>query len=518
MSLIWLAEVTAATTAGSAATTTLRYASGTGYNHPSAPGYYEGRILQPANLSRTMFSSGTTAGAVQVGYGELRLANIDGGLDSLVGYGFAGRPFKLLIGDSAAPYASFVAVLVGTMEQAGFSIDEVTIRLRDKLAVLEARPASPGKYGGTNALPAGVDGTADDIKGNNKPRVWGRVLNITPATVNSSRLIYQVSDSAVSAIPAVYDNGVLLTAGTAYTSQADMEATAPAAANYRAWPAGGMFRLGSSPAGQITADVTEGANRTAGQLLSAMAQGPGGLGAGEVSAADAAALDAAAPDELGLFVTGDESTRSAMEQIANAAGAWFGFDRLGVLRMGRLTAPAGTPAVTLKRLGVGAVAEADSVDILGIERLPSDDVGRGVPAWSVTVRHSRNWTVQSSVAGSVTAARRAFLGDEWRASSSTASAVLLQHPLAPDLTFESLLLSDTAAAAEAARRLALYSVRRDSLRVTVRLDEVLVGAVDLGAVVRVLLPRFGYDLGRLMIVIGMEYDAAGNVADLELWG
>jgi len=521
MTTIYLAEITAATDAAGT-TTVLRYSSGTGYSDPSAAGWYEPRIVQPANLVRSMWSSGTTSGAVEVGYGELVLANIDGGLDALAGYGFDGRSFRLLVGDDRAAYNTFTLVLAGTMEQAVFTIGDVTVRVRDKLALLDQRRASPNLYGGTNSLPAGVDGTADDLRGRPKPKTWGRVLNVSPPNVNTSRLIYQVNDGAVQDVPAVYDNGVSLTKGSDYSSQVDMETNAPSASNYRVWPAGGMFRLGSSPAGQVTADVTQGtttAARTAAQILNAIATGPGGLTGGEVSATDIAVLDTAQSAETGVWVDGDHSAREVMETVAGGVGAWFGFDHAGVLRMGRLAAPSGTPALTLRRFTMAAPADNASADIVDVERIASDDAGRGIPVWRVTVGHSRNWTVQTGgIAGSVTAARRAFVAEQFRTAVASDATVPTKHLLSPTIDRETLLLTQAAADTEAARLLALYSVRRDRLKVRTRLDGALVAAVDLGSVVSLTLNRFGYGSGKLFTVTAIEYDAANNLAELELWG
>jgi hypothetical protein len=475
-----------------------------------------------------MFGAGTTGGPVEVGYGELVLGNVDGALDALADYGFNGRAFALLVGDDAAAYSSFTTVLSGTMDQAVFTMAEVTVRLRDKLQLLDKRQAAPNRFGGTNALPAGVDGTADDIRGKPKPKIYGRVLNVSPPVVNTSRLIYQCNDGAIAAVNAVYDNGISLTAGAVYTSQTDMETNAPAASGYRVWPAGGMFRLGSSPAGQITADVSQGAgvaNRTAGQILQALASGPGGLAGSEVSSADVTALDTAQPAELGLWIDGEQSVREAMTTVAAAVGAWFGFDRTGVLRMGRLSAPAvGTGYLVFRSLTLAQPAGLLSADILDIERVVAEDEGRGIPAYSVTVRHSKNWTVQTSgLAGAVTATRRAFLAEEYRTAVATDSTVLNMHPLAPTLERETLLLTQAAADAEAARLLAVFGVRRDRLKIRSQLGTELVSLADLGSTVRVSIDRFGYDAGKvgagkLMLVTAIEYDAQNNVADLELWG
>jgi hypothetical protein len=48
--------------------------------------------------------------------------------------------------------------------------------------------------------------------------------------------------------------------------------------------------------------------------------------------------------------------------------------------------------------------------------------------------------------------------------------------------------------------------------------QTLLGAsIDLGSVVRVTLPRFGYSAGVLFRVIGMQYDLRRNRVDLTLW-
>lgn len=521
MTTIYLAEVTAAINSAGA-TTVLRYSSGVGYAHPSAPGFYEPRITQPANLTRSMWGTGTTSGSVSVGFGEFSLANIDGALDALADYGFDGRSFVLMIGDDRAAYSSFETVLTGTMETALFSLEEVTLRLRDKLALFDLRPASPNRYGGTNVLPAGLDGTPDDLGGRPKPKVYGTVYNVSPPSVNTSRLVYQVNDGAVQGIPAVYDSGAALTVGATYSSQADMETNSPAASGYRVWLAGGMFRLGSSPAGQVTADVVQGAagsDRTAAQILEALATGPGALPGGDVSSTDITALDVAQNAEIGLWIDDDRSTLSAMETVANAVGVWFGFDRSGQLRMGRLASPSGTPAVTLRSFTLTEPATTSTADIVDVEKLTSEDAGRGIPPYQVTIRYNRNWTQQANgLAGSVADSRRAFLAQAYRTSVATDTATLSKHPLSPTMQRDTLLLGQAAADAEAARLLALYGVRRDRLRVRVRLDGTLVAVVDLGAVVDLILPRFGYATGRHFVVTGMLYDAANDLAELELWG
>jgi hypothetical protein len=519
MGRIYLAEITAYDPA-LPGVVTLRYASGLGYNHPSAPAYYEPRIIEPGQIRRSMFAGGTTLGAVEVGYGELRLANVDGALDALATYGFDGRLLRVLAGDDAGIYSSFASVFVGTMLAPRVTEEEVQILVRDRLFELE-RPLLTATYGGTNVLPAGVDGE-DDIKGRVIPRAYGIVRGTAPVIVNTARNIYQISDGALNLINRVYDNAVQFTNGADYVSQADMEANVPAAGTARRWAAGGMFRLGGASVGQVTADADQGANaaaRTAAQMMKAMALSAG-IPSGDISAADVTALDTANGSECGLWVTDTMTARVAMEIIANSVGAWFGFDRLGVLRMQRLSAPSGTPVATLSRLTPGAVTEADTIDLLDLKLTTGTDADRGIPVHRVTVEYQRCYTVQRDVldnAGAVLPAQRAFFSQEYRTQQAQDLAVKTTYLLSPEITIRTALHGNTPAANEAARQLTLRKVRRDRLTATIRADQT-VATIDLGTLLSVRAPRFGLGAGKLFTVIGIEMRLAANEMVLELWG
>lgn len=532
MTLAYLAEL-GATVDAAGSFAWLRFSSGTGYAHPSAPGYYAPRILQPANFRRDLFAEGKIGGASRPGFGELVLINVDGGLDPLIGYGFAGLPFVLKLGDEGQPYDSFVTVLAGTLEQPSFSWTDVRLRVRDRQALFD-QPLQTNRYGGSNSLPNGLDGVAGDLAGRPKPLVFGKVRNIAPPCVNTARLIFQVNDGAVASIDQVYDRGLALTAGSVYTSQADMETNAPAAGYFRAWLAGGYVRLGSSPAGTVTADVTEGASsadRAAGAIVDRIVTGPGGLSAGDLVTADFTALAAAVPATVGLWVGDDQTIARSLDLLADTIGGWWGFDRFGQFRLQRIVGPAATPALTFRNFARAAAAGLTDADIVTIDRVPTNDPGRGVPSWRLTLGFARNWTVQASdLAGAVAADRREWLKAACRFVAVEDATVQNRYPTSPEIWFgpsgdgrtamgeASLFDDETDATTEAARRFALFSVRRDRLKLKVRLEPDLIGALDLGSTVAVDLPRFGFAGGAHFIVTGMEYDAAGRLCDLELWG
>lgn len=520
MSTIYLAHVTVYDPA-IAATKVLYFCTGNGFvtgtdaaKRPAgipAHTYYEPRIKQPASMRRDCFSRGATGGASDIGYGEMLLVNKDGALDGFLDYGLDGRSIEILIGQMS-PWQNpvFTTIIKGTMEQPRVSWDTVSIRLRDRQAELD-KPVQATKYAGSNSLPNGLEGVAGDIKGQPKPRLYGKAFYFAPPCVNTSRLIYQVNDGAVQSVDAVYDRGAALAAGAVYTSQSDMETNAPSAGQYRAWPGGGYFRLGSSPAGQVTADATQGAaasNRTAAQVIYAVATGPGGIAGGDVVAADIAALDAANSAEVGIYIGEESTVRAALDEIANSVGAWWGFDRLGQFRAQRLELPSGTPVATISE-----------VEIIKIDRIATTDQGAGVPSWRVVLNHKKFYAAQESdIAGVVTDARRAEIRNVWRSTVAEDAAVKTAHPLAPQLDFYTLLIDSTAAGTESSRRLTLYKTRRDRFAVRVALDAALAAAIDLGTVVRAVHTRFGLAAGKDFRVLGLQPDARTNMLDLSLWG
>ncbi|CAG2129111.1 hypothetical protein [Cupriavidus numazuensis] len=455
--------------------------------------YFEPRLDEVPRLSRTLFDQATTYGASRSTAGEILLDNVDGGLDLLLtDYAFDGRAFVVRVGDRAAAVSTWPVVMSGVLDDVRCDGGELSLVVRDRLAVLgKVLPRS--KYAGNNVLPDGLEGTKDDLKDGYKPRVYGSVLNVLAKCVNTSKLVYQVSDQAC-AVSAVYDNGVALALGADYTSSADLLANAPAASTVRRW--GGLFRLGSTPAGQVTADAATAETRT-GALLQAVAL-DAGIPSGDIVAADVTALNAANAAPVGVWVDGEASGQSVMDALANAIGAWYGFDRLNRLRMGRLTAPSGTPTTLY----------ADSDMALSVR-------SAGVPIWRAVVRYARNYTVQDQPAGSVSAARRAFLAQDQRQAASERTAVQTAWPSSDEVSFDAALVAEADATAEASRRADLYSVRR--MLVDIEIPRTELGALDLGSVVTIQTTRYGLS-GRLLCVIGLDAGADRGTAKLTLWG
>lgn len=457
------------------------------------------------SINRELFSGDRTYGSSRVGFGEILLVNTDGHLDDLLNFSFSNRPITVKTGDLEDPFSTLQTVLKATMSQVELSRTRVSIGIKDRQYELDQQHQTV-VFAGNNVLPNGLEGLAD-LEGKPKPYLLGRVFNIAPPLVNTSRLIYQVNDGAINSLPAVYDGGFALTAGANYSSQADMEANAPAVGQYRVWLAGGYFRLGSSPVFEITCDAVAGSNtaaRTTAQTLRNLALYRG-IASGDINAADVTALDAASPAEVGIWFADERTTLQAMDEVSASAGAFFGFDRLGQLRLGQFGAPSGMP-----------VAEINQINGFDLDKVSNAD---GQPTYRVTVNYAKFETVQTtSLAGAVTDDRRAQLAKEYRSFVAEDTGVQIQYLAAGEQLRDTLLTDASAAQVEANRLLNIYKVRRDVFKVTVRLTAATLLSIDLNAVVTLRWNRFGLDDGRLMRVIGGDFDYARNRATFTLWG
>jgi hypothetical protein len=473
--IIYLVEATAYT---GSTEETFRFCTGVGYTttptDTPANMHYEPRVEHPGLYRQDMFSPGATSGSSTGGYGEIVLINTDGGLDSFVDYGFDGRRCVVKQGYAGNALSEFVTVITGTVEQCEVSWNRVTLRLKDRTVELQV-PFQSTFYTGANLLPAGIEGTSE-LRDKPKPRLFGKCNNVSPVMVNTSKLIYQVADNALASITAVYDNGVMLTAGaTAYTDQADMEANAPNAGEYRVWLAGGCFRLGSSPAGTITVDAVQGAtaaNCTAGQIIKQIVLEK--LGADQIVEQSIINLDKQAPYVVGYY-TGPNSVdvTAILDSLCASVGAWWGFDNSGLFWSNQLTQPdANQSLMTLTE-----------DEILSLDRTATADSSKGVPSYKINIDFSKNWTVQTSgLAGSISqnqllfekddgqqlsTDRRNLLGMEYIRTSATDTSVQIKHLLSPEINVQTTIDTLNDANTEAARLLSLRKVRRDRLNVKV---------------------------------------------------
>lgn len=508
-----------------AATVTLAFAT---YGFTTTPAdtpantHFEPRAIEAGTFSQFLVDALTTDGRSRVGTGAVVLANADGGLDALRGYGMYGRSLTIRRGRVGDPYPSgWTTLLTGTVEQAEFSLTQVRLRIRDRQAEVAHAAYQSTKFAGDNALPSGVEGVADDLKGKPKPILRGKARNIAPPCVNTSKLTYQVSHRQINSVDAVYVGGLALSAGTAHASLADLQAATVTAGQYDTYLGSGSdgayFRLGTAPDNLVTCDATQGANaaaRTAAQVAKQILL-DAGVASGDISAASVTALDTANSAVLGYW-TGTEERKvgEALDAVLGSVGGYWAVTADGTFAFGRLEAPAGTPAMTVTS------AELLESGAEAVERLAGRAEDRGLPAWRINLRYQKNYTVQAGadVVAAVSQARRALLAEEWRTATADDAAVKTTHLLAPEKEAFSLIDAEADAQDEADRLLALYSEKRDFLRVRLPPDNAEALALELGDVVELDYARFDWGGGKPFVVTGLIYEFRLNQMTVELWG
>ena len=466
-------------------------------------------IKDPGSIASTVFGDGQVIGATKLEVGEIVLSNADGRYDGWLDYGFDGRPVVIREGNPGAAYpGGFAVSFVGVTVNISADRNQLRIRVKDRQHLFE-KAVLTTVYAGNNTLPNGVEGNANDIKGKVKPRVYGQVFNIRPPCVNTSKLTYQVSDGPVNSFDAVYDKALALTPGADYADLATLEAATPSGGTFITCKALGLFRLGGAPAGQVTADVTQGAssaNRTVAQVLKSLALAAG-ISSGDIDSAAVTALDTLNSATVGIYLDDETTFLEAMDRVAKSLSVFYGFDSVGKFTMAQWLAPAGTSLLTIGEFYAGR----------STERRPLKDVN--VPVWKVAVSHSKNYTVQTSdVAGAVTQARRGVVGTPNVTETATDASVRTQFIQATALEVDSALVSSAAAAAEASRLLALHKVRRDAFEVPLPLQAVSQAGLVLGACVTLQISRFGLSGGKLMRILGIRRELAKNRAILTVWG
>lgn len=457
--------------------------------------YFENRMLQPALIKVSPDDGGTFKIFSTPSIGEIQLINKDGGLNYLMDYALDNGSISLsLVVDNGTKND----YLTGKIESMRFSGDAVYLTVRSMSEVLTRNHVN-NKFLGNNALPNGVEGVADDIKGNVKPRVFGSVLNATPVLVNTSKLIYQFSDRATATISAIYDKGVALTLHQSYTwanFASFMAHTSIASGRYII--CAGYVKLGTTPAGTVTGDCADSLT-LAGDVFEA------------ILAEESLTLNATSKTTLnaigavGIYVTGETTTTQLLNQIAQSCGAYWYF--LQNVVYAKLLALATTSTLSLTN------SELITIDII------NTGLGEnGLPVESISFNYDHIETVQkeTDLAGAVTVARKAVLSNQYRSKFINDAAVKTRHPLAPAIKIDSCLRLEANATTVATTLLNLSKVRVDTVNITAVVDEI--PSLQLGDGVMVFSDKLSYDYGKLLTIIGFQIDAKRKEIVLECIG
>lgn len=221
-------------------------------------------------------------------------------------------------------------------------------------------------------------------------------------------------------------------------------------------------------------------------------------------------LDSIAPYECGFFLDTTEAiAANVLDQIANSVGAYWGDDRNGLFRIEQIGDPATETAVA-------TVRDYDMTEPL--ERLRTQDRGRGIPFWRVALQYARRYTTLSSdFDASVSDAERLRLSTPFDVESYEDAGVRLVHLLSQELIVDTLLQDATDAITEATRQWDLRSVKRDRYQFAVKIDSATV-EWDVGDVIRVEHPRFGLSSGKNFWIIGLQLNPRPQTITVTIWG
>jgi hypothetical protein len=472
-----------------------RYSTGAGFVDADSF-YYDPRIIQPGLLRTEIRIDGIFGGRASVSIGEIVLANADGGLDSLHGVAFDGRSVTIAMMDDATglPEGQSIFAKIKTVR---FDWKTVSVVIQDPAAQLAASPLHAFRYAGNNVLPNGTEGTAADVQDLVKPILFGNKTNLPAVLVNTSKLIYQVAHDLSNAlsVTGVYVGGAALTnAGAASPNIND--AAAPAAGTFIT-DTNGRFRLGSTPTLRVTCNAQQ--TMGLGTIIQRIAENGSGLSfvdSGSVSAANTAYPSSVSPF---FFSNAEKTVGEALDEVCSGYGYVWTMAS-GVFSFAKFTAPSGSPVLSL-----------DADNIIDIDIADSGDV----PIKRVTCRYDKNLAVmeRNELAGSLSEASiQAFGLDYKKQSASTTST----HLTAGEYVFEANTGAGGTALDLANERLSLQSVDRLVLRVTCNMQSIF--TPPLLAVVKVTLPRFGMQAGKLFRTIAVEHDWRRNQLELTLWG
>ena len=489
----------------------LRY-SDAGYVSP--PGgafgsmYWEGRVSQALRLTRTLPVTPEEGRQVLVEVAGMDIAAGDGGLDGIIqNYSIDGRRVCVKFGMRGYAYEEFKPIFTGRAAASWrSSFDMVSVTCRDESYRLNVT-LQQGFYDGTG----GIGGTTE-LSGKPRPLTFGICRNVSPVLIDPTNLIYQFHARTASDVDAVYDRRAALIDDGDVANYAALTAAVISTGHFKTCLALGLFRLGSTPSGVVTADVKGDAEggyiNTTGAIIARLIDGFVGLGPSEYDGAAFAALDVATPGFVGWYQSAEiVSAADVVSQLAHGIGAWWGGTTSGVITAGRLEPPDGSNiAIYLESWDIDGVALVDAPP------------GTSPPRFRQRVAYARNWTVQrgEDLAGTVSAADRQLVAEPYSIAGTVSAAAQADFLLAQDPpVLESFFDSEADAQAEADRLIDLLAQQRMTVRVMIGYRGHL---TQIGAMASIQHPRINGGARWSGRVIQQTPDADRRRATFTLWG
>lgn len=464
--------------------------------------------LQPPSVTRELPLGPQGSRRVNQAIGQLTLAAAAADLDAEVNAaGIDGRDIAIKFGGPGWPLADFGTIFAGAGNAFWRDRNLIRVRIRDNSYKL-ARVLQTGFYGGSG----GYDGDAN-LSGLPRPLAFGQCFNLPALLVDDANQIYQVHMRTIESIDAVFAGAAAITDSTDdYADYSSLAGASVAGGEYATCLALGLFRLGSAPTGQVTADIHGDASggyvETSAEIAQRLLQDFAGVPTGEIDTAAFAAFAAAEAGAVGLWLGAEAiDVDAAMDRIAAGVFGWWGCGRDGLYTMGALRGP--LPGET-------DFALVDGIDVLDITPLePAADTWP--PPWRIGVGYQKVEAVQSGdgLSGSATTARRQLVAQQYRYAMAADAGIPGRYRQAQNWSELPAAFADASAAqAKAAALLAAFGSgqRLFDVRVSARRAYLL----DLAQGGTITAPDYGLQ-AKAARIVGIIEEPGSNQARITLW-
>lgn len=468
-------------------------------DNPSSQ-YFIAQVDNPLQYE-TSILSGDQFGSGNQSFGSIVITNGNGRLDYLNDYSWGNRRVVIKAGTKGFTYNQFATVFNGSANGIEADEERITITVRDN-RVKTDQLLVPNIYAGTGELEGGAD-----LATKPKPLCYGVVNNIEPVLVDAVNLIYQIHDGSINAVISVRDSGVTLSYGGDVTN---IQTATVSAGFFKTDLSKGYIKLGSTPAGRITADA-QGENgytgyvSKVGDIVKRIVQtrlGSASLNDTDIDGGSLNRLSLAIPGPVGIYINDRVSASTVIDELITQIGAYWTFTRQGQLVADIVDEPATeTYTITPDDIEENGIRVANTI----------------APAWRISVGYAPAFTVQNAdeLAGGTTAIDRAFVSEEYRYVSMQDDVVRAQNTQAVELVFKTKLALKADAQALLSRLIRIYSKKRRVIQVPVYRA---LFRLYIGSTVKLVYDRFGLTAGSNLLVVGISEDAETGLTTLDLWG
>jgi hypothetical protein len=481
----------------------------------------------------SMYNGSDLGGSSKMGHGQLKIVNIDGEFDHLINYAFKEYSLNHYITSVDSPDfpGDFTLVESGVIESVNANFNTLEFTFKDKQYLLD-KPHSNIFFEGNNVLPYGLEGEKD-LQDKQKPRVYGQVYNKKLVCVNTSELIYQISDnygtnwdsnkeSYLKYPIHVYDNSIemetVFNLPDPYFVNTFIEYSPESGAktyvynNYDGY----YLKLGAREIGSITADtyIPNNYGEGIGALIHWIL-----LDAG----IDSLQIDSSVKDMFsdyygGISVSSGQTTRDIIDKLCVSIGAFWYFDKTGVFKLQKLI----TPNEIEGEVSIIITSEM----IKSIEVLYSDDA-YSVPPNKIIVKYRYNETVESPKYDEfkqVSDDPYDYYKDPTRVSEVSKEWLDLTYDIPYSglkeynnyLEAETQLYDIDSAQKLLDRLVEVFGTKRNRYKVTVL--STITRDVIIGDTIMLKSDRFECSEGKLVVIISKKLDYNNSTTELILWG